>query len=214
MKRAIALAVDHSKSARAARAPQLPANRRAQSREVHTVATQMIQEMESDVHKMMGMIQKLKNRVACDDLTGLLRRDEFFHRLEGMRAQAQGGSISVIMLDIDNFKQINDHEGHIVGDHVIHRVAKVIQRCIRAGAEVGRFGGEEFILALCASPQRARVLAEALRRQIEREVNVTVSVGVATAQAAASEIRRMVGQADQALYQAKQTGKNRVCLAA
>jgi two-component system cell cycle response regulator len=57
-------------------------------------------------------------------------------------------------------------------------------------------------------------LAEALRRQIEREVNVTVSVGVATAQAAASEIRRMVGQADQALYQAKQTGKNRVCLAA
>lgn len=211
MKRAIALAVvPKERSARIARRAQS----RAPSRETHAVATQMIQEMESDVHKMMGMIQKLKNRVACDDLTGLLRRDEFFHRLEGMRAQAQGGSISVIMLDIDNFKQINDQEGHIVGDHVILRVAQVIQRCIRAGAEVGRFGGEEFILALCASPERARVLAEALRRQIEREVNVTVSVGVATAQAAASEIRRMVGQADQALYQAKQTGKNRVCLAA
>jgi diguanylate cyclase len=190
------------------------ASRRSASRQDHTVATLVIQEMESDVHKMMGMIQKLKNRVACDDLTGLLRRDEFFHRLEGMRARVQGGSISVIMIDIDDFKRINDTEGHIVGDHVIHRVAKVIQRCIRAGAEVGRFGGEEFILALCASPQRARVLAEALRRQIEREVNVTVSVGVATAQAAVSEIRRMVGQADQALYQAKQAGKNRVCLAA
>ncbi|OYW20399.1 MAG: hypothetical protein B7Z54_01235, partial [Sphingobacteriales bacterium 12-47-4] len=102
----------------------------------------------SDVHKMMGMIQKLKNRVACDDLTGLLRRDEFFHRLETMSAQAHGGAVSVILVDIDNFKSINDTEGHLVGDHVLHRVAKVIKRCIRAGAEVGRFGGEEFILAL------------------------------------------------------------------
>ena len=178
------------------------------------VASQMIQEMESDVHKMMGTIQKLKNRVACDDLTGLLRRDEFFHRLESMRAQSHGGEISLIMVDIDNFKKINDSEGHVVGDHVLHRVAKVLKRCVRAGAEVGRFGGEEFILALAASPHRARVLAEALRRQIEREVNVTVSVGVATAQATAAEIRKMVGKADHALFEAKQTGKNRVCLAA
>lgn len=178
------------------------------------VTSQMIQEMESDVHKMMATIQKLKNRVACDDLTGLLRRDEFFHRLDTMSAQAQGGAVSVIMIDIDNFKAINDTEGHVVGDHVIHRVARVLKRCIRAGAEVGRFGGEEFILALPSCPRRAQVLAEALRRQIQREVNVTVSVGVATAQAGEREIRRMVGKADHALYQAKQTGKNRVCLAA
>lgn len=178
------------------------------------VASQMIQEMESDVYKMMGMIQKLKNRVGCDDLTGLLRRDEFFHKVEGMVAQAQGGAVSIIMVDIDNFKKINDSEGHIVGDHVLHRVARVLKRCVRAGAEVGRFGGEEFILALVASPHRARVLAEALRRQIQREVNVTVSVGVATNEANNGEIRRMVGQADHALYEAKQTGKNKVCLAA
>ncbi len=177
------------------------------------VASQMIQEMESDVHKMMGMIQKLKNRVACDDLTGLLRRDEFFQRLETMTAQAHGGAISVIMVDIDNFKAVNDLEGHIVGDHVLHRVAKVLKRCVRAGAEVGRFGGEEFILAISTGMHQAKVLAEALRRQIQREVNVTVSVGVATAENH-GEIRRMVGQADQALYQAKQTGKNKVCLAA
>jgi diguanylate cyclase (GGDEF)-like protein len=177
------------------------------------VASRMIQEMETDVHKMMGMLQKLKNRVACDDLTGLLRRDEFFHRLEGMSAQAHGGNVSLIMVDIDNFKKINDTEGHIVGDHVLHRVAKVLKRCTRAGAEVGRFGGEEFVLALVADPQRAQSLAEALRRQIQREVNVTVSVGVATANAQA-EIRRTVGRADQALMEAKQTGKNKVCLAA
>jgi diguanylate cyclase (GGDEF)-like protein len=181
------------------------------------VATQMIQEMEADVLKMMGMIQKLRNRVACDDLTGLLRRDEFFHRLDTMVAHAQGGPVSVILIDIDNFKQINDTEGHLVGDHVLHRVGRVIQRCIRAGAEAGRFGGEEFILAICASPERARNLAEALRRQIQREVNVTVSVGVATVRSAEAdqrEIRQVVGQADLALYQAKHAGKNRVCLAA
>lgn len=179
------------------------------------VATQMIQEMESDVHRMMGMIQKLRNRVACDDLTGLLRRDEFFHRLEQMVGNSQGGAVSVILLDIDNFKAINDTEGHVVGDHVLHRVGQVLGRCVRAGAEVGRFGGEEFILAICAPAARAQVLAEALRRQIQREVNVTVSVGVATTQKAeAKEIRHMVGQADHALYAAKHAGKNRVCLAA
>ena len=96
---------------------------------------------------------------------------------------------------------------------MIHRVARVLKRCVRAGAEVGRFGGEEFVVALVASPERAHVLAEALRRTIEREVTVTVRVGVATAQKNA-EIRSMVGKADSALDQAKQTGKNRVCLAA
>lgn len=179
------------------------------------VATQMIQEMESDVHRMMGMIQKLRNRVACDDLTGLLRRDEFFHRLDQMVGTAQGSAVSVILIDIDNFKAINDHEGHLVGDHVLHRVAQVVRRCARAGAETGRFGGEEFILAICAPAPRARALAEALRRQIQREVNVTVSVGVATTQSSqVDEIRGMVGRADQALYDAKNAGKNRVCLAA
>lgn len=181
------------------------------------VATQMIQEMESDVLKMMGMIQKLRNRVACDDLTGLLRRDEFFHRLNDMVARAQGAPVALILVDIDNFKQINDTEGHLVGDHVLHRVGRVLQRCVRAGAEVGRYGGEEFIVAICASPDRARNLAEALRRQIQREVNVTVSVGVATVRSADAdqrEIRQAVGQADLALYEAKHTGKNRVCLAA
>jgi diguanylate cyclase (GGDEF)-like protein len=184
------------------------------------VATEMIQEMEGDIHRLMGTIEKLKSRVACDDLTGLLRRDEFFHRLEQMMGLAQGLPVSLILIDIDNFKQINDLEGHLVGDHVLHRVGTVLQRCKRVGAEVGRFGGEEFLVAVCCSKERAMALAEALRRQIQREVCVTVSVGVATSEAkveaksAVGEIRRAVGRADEAMYQAKKTGKNRVCLAA
>lgn len=179
-----------------------------------TLASELLQEMEADVYKMMGMLQKLKARVNTDDLTGLLRRNEFFHRMERMKESSQGGDVALIILDIDNFKQINDLEGHVVGDHILKRVADVLQRCRKAGAEVGRFGGEEFVVGVCANKRRAQVLAEALRKQIQREVNVTVSVGVATAQAADWEVRRMVGMADKALYDAKHAGKNRVCLAA
>ncbi|MGZ3668346.1 MAG: GGDEF domain-containing protein, partial [Bdellovibrionota bacterium] len=146
-------------------------------------------------------------------LTGLLRRNEFFRQLDAMVAP-RSGDVAMILIDIDDFKRINDLEGHVVGDHVLQRVSRVIQRCLKAGAEVGRFGGEEFVLAICAGPERAGILAEALRRQIQREVNVTVSVGVATAKTAEWDVRKMVGLADKALYQAKHAGKNRVCLAA
>lgn len=186
-----------------------------QNQELTQEATsQMLLEVESEIERITKLLQKLKGRVANDDLTGVLRREEFFHRLDRMMSGAQGADVAVIMLDIDNFKQINDSEGHVVGDHVLQRVGQVLRRCLKVGAEVARFGGEEFILAFGGTKVAAKSLAEALRRQIQREVNVTVSVGVATAQSASWEIRRMVGMADEALYQAKHTGKNRVCLAA
>jgi diguanylate cyclase (GGDEF)-like protein len=177
------------------------------------LASQVIEQLESEVEKVMGLLTSLKGRVTRDDLTGLLRRNEFFRKLHELVA-ARNGEVAVLLFDIDDFKRINDLEGHIVGDHVLQRVSSVIQRCHKAGAEVGRFGGEEFVIAISASPERARVLAEALRRQIQREVNVTVSVGVATAKKADWDVRRLVGMADQALYEAKHAGKNRVCLAA
>jgi diguanylate cyclase (GGDEF)-like protein len=174
-------------------------------------ASDLLHEMEADIYKVMLTLEKLKGRVNTDDLTGLLRRNEFFYRLDLMKGR---GEVAMILLDIDNFKRINDVEGHVVGDHILQRVAEVLRRCKKAGAEVGRFGGEEFVVAICASKRRAQVLAEALRKQIQREVNVTVSVGVATAEAAEWNVRRMVGMADKALYEAKHAGKNRVCLAA
>lgn len=173
----------------------------------------MLEQLESDVTKMMGVLHRLKSRVTNDDLTGLLQRNEFFRRLETM-VSYRSGDVSLLILDVDDFKRINDLEGHVVGDHVLQRVGQVIQRCLKAGAEVGRFGGEEFVVALAVDQERTRILAEALRRQIQREVNVTVSIGVATARTADWEVRKMVGLADKALYDAKHAGKNRVCLAA
>lgn len=174
-------------------------------------AVGIIDSLEQEIERIQRTIKALKHKVACDDLTGLLRRDEFFHSLERMIGQ---GEVSVIMLDIDNFKMINDTEGHQSGDLAIQRVAHVVARTVRAGATAGRYGGEEFIIAHCGNAESAKALAEALRRQIEREVCVTVSVGVATARQANNVIGQMVGMADKALYAAKKTGKNRVCLAA
>jgi diguanylate cyclase (GGDEF)-like protein len=185
-----------------------------QNQNSNPIATDMLENLEVEIFRVMRTLQKLKNRIGKDDLTGLYRRDEFFARLEQMLGGSQGADVAVIMLDIDNFKKLNDSEGHVAGDHVLQRVANVIQRCTKAGATTGRYGGEEFIVAHCGNEASAMALAEALRRQIEREVNVTVSVGVATARQANAEIRRMVGMADLALYQAKHLGKNRVNLAA
>lgn len=178
------------------------------------IASETLEHMEAEIFRIMRTLQKLKKQVGKDDLTGLNRRNEFFAKLEQMIAKSQGADVAVLMIDIDNFKLINDREGHVVGDHVLKRVAQVIQRCAKAGATTGRYGGEEFIIAHCGNEASAYALAEALRKQIEREVNVTVSVGVATALKASSEISRMVGMADEAMYQAKCSGKNKVCLAA
>ena len=175
--------------------------------------SQILAQLESQVTRMTAIIAKLRRRVANDDLTGLLRRGEFFERPESSVSR-RNGDVTIIILDIDDFKRINDSEGHVVGDHILQRVSEVIRRCNRAGAEVGRFGGEEFVVAVPANQQTSVALAEALRRQIQREVNVTVSVGVATARQANWETRKMVGMADKALYQAKLAGKNRVRLAA
>lgn len=175
--------------------------------------SQLLDEIEGDIARVMRVLVNLKGRVTRDDLTGLLRRNEFFYHLEEM-TQARLGEVAFLILDIDDFKRINDIEGHVVGDHVLQRVGQVVQRCSRAGAYVGRFGGEEFVVAVSASREQAAALAEALRKQIQREVNVTVSVGVATAASANWDVRKMVGMADKALFDAKHAGKNKVCLAA
>lgn len=176
-------------------------------------AFELLEAMEKEVTRLQRTIQALKNNVGRDDLTGLLRRNELFAQIEDMKA-ASPNDFAVIILDIDNFKRINDTEGHQTGDLVIQRVAAVIARAAKANACVGRYGGEEFLIAHCGSAESAKALAEAVRRQIEREVCVTVSVGVATALQAKSDISRMVEMADEALYVAKKSGKNRVALAA
>lgn len=178
------------------------------------LTSELLHNMEGEIERLMHLLRDLRKKVREDDLTGLLRRDEFFYRLAQILREGQGGNFSILMIDIDNFKQLNDSRGHQAGDEALKRVAQVIGRCGRTGAATGRYGGEEFIVAICGSEKLAKALGEALRRQIAREVGVTVSVGIASAHQAEFEASRMVAMADEALYRAKQGGKNRVCTAA
>ena len=177
-------------------------------------ASEMVRSMESEIERLMHLLKDLRRKVREDDLTGLLRRDEFFYRLSQILGEGQGGNLSILMIDIDDFKNLNDTKGHQAGDEALKRVAQVIGRCSRTGAATGRYGGEEFIVAICGGEKLAKALGEALRRQIAKEVGVTVSVGIASAHQAEFEASRMVAMADEALIRAKSGGKNRVCTAA
>lgn len=178
------------------------------------VASELLETMELEIHRLMRTLEKLKTKVRHDDLTGLLRRNEFFAHLAKTLQHGQGGNLSILMLDIDNFKKLNDQEGHQAGDVALQRVAEVISRCTQTGAAAGRYGGEEFIIAVCGSEMLAKALGEAIRRQVAKEVGLTVSVGIASAHQAEFEASRMVAMADRALSEAKRAGKNRVMAAA
>ncbi|KQP35496.1 diguanylate cyclase [Pseudorhodoferax sp. Leaf274] len=169
---------------------------------------------------------RLQALATTDPLTGLANRrklDEVL-QLEFRRVQRGAAPLSLLLVDIDHFKQFNDTHGHHVGDEVLQRVAAEMTRLAqRAGDLAARLGGEEFVLLLPgAGAEEAALLAQALRRQVgaldlgtAAAGRITVSVGVATVDAALqlSEPGELLRRADAALYRAKREGRNRVVTA-
>ncbi|PZA06541.1 MULTISPECIES: sensor domain-containing diguanylate cyclase [unclassified Meiothermus] len=160
---------------------------------------------------------RLKHLAERDELTGLYNRRVLMARFreEFHRALRYGQPLSLLMIDVDGFKEYNDTYGHPAGDEVLKQVARRIQSRLRAGDLLARYGGEEFALLLPNTPsQGAMALAERLRQEVEQASwpsrPVTISVGVATQSAAAEEPHTLLAAADEALYQAKRLGKNRV----
>ncbi|WP_310385282.1 GGDEF domain-containing protein [Roseateles sp.] len=157
-----------------------------------------------------------------DMLTGLANRRAISDQLQSTvaRAQRQGQYLSVLMLDIDHFKRVNDNYGHQAGDVVLRAVAQALQSRLRAQDQIGRFGGEEFLAILPdTSLDGAQVLAEALRAAVEATptqwgahcISTTISIGVrGGAITGADTADSLVAAADAALYRAKQGGRNRV----
>lgn len=166
--------------------------------------------------------ETLRHQSVRDPLTGLYNRRYFEETgaRELARAHRQGGPLSLLMLDVDHFKQFNDVHGHAVGDMVLRRLGHVLGRQFREEDVVCRYGGEEFMVMLPnCSPPAALERAEALRTATEALVlaapdssglTVTVSVGVTTTTGDRSDLSVLVRQADQALYRAKAQGRNRV----
>lgn len=161
---------------------------------------------------------------ATDALTGLLNRRMLEERLqiEQQRAQRYGKAFSLLMLDIDHFKKINDSYGHLAGDAVLKALASALSQQTRDIDSVARFGGEEFVIVLPETDgDGARVVAERIRTAIAGapfvlpdgcEIGVTVSIGIACFPLDAVNIEVLLERADQALYLSKNTGRNRVSL--
>jgi len=141
--------------------------------------------------------------------------------VEQRRAERYGIAYSVLMLDIDRFKRINDRFGHLIGDQVIRAVAQVGAKMLRPTDIMARYGGEEFIVTLTHTDLRgALTVAERLRHTVSNvalptpdgALNMTISVGISTHRKPAL-LDHIIGAADRALYQAKASGRNRVCAA-
>ena len=150
-----------------------------------------------------------------DALTGLANKRAFDERLDvALRdAAAQDESISLVLFDLDDFKQVNDEHGHLVGDEVLREVGRVLMRVVRADDEVFRIGGEEFTIVVRGASAVAARIAERLRGALAEQRRgqplPTVSAGVATFPAHASSAEDLLRKADVALYAAKLAGKNR-----
>ena len=162
--------------------------------------------------------ERLRAEAMHDSLTGLFNHAAFLDQLdkEILRARRQHTPLAVIMADLDHFKTINDRYGHLTGDSVLRETARRLRTSLRASDVIGRYGGEEFIVAApgCTTGDAA-LLAERLRSSIcdapievpTGKIKVTLSLGVAAAINASTSLLRA---ADEALYRAKDAGRNRV----
>jgi diguanylate cyclase (GGDEF)-like protein len=177
-----------------------------------------------DVTEYTTYENKLLEMTKVDALTRLFNRSHLEKRLseELERHRRFAAQFSIIMIDIDYFKTINDTRGHLCGDHALRQLAAILQQMVRAVDVVGRYGGEEFCCVLPGtSVANAAILAERLRIRVAEapfsygaeQFSITISLGVAECGAGTETLEGLVGSADEALYRAKHAGRNRVVCA-
>jgi two-component system, cell cycle response regulator len=199
----------------------LAPSRRGASHEDRRLVAMMANELGGPL-RMAALVAEARRLASTDTLTGLLNRRAFVERIEKARAASdkQLFPISMLLLDVDHFKKVNDTLGHDAGDAVLQGVARVLLSIARKSDFVARWGGEEFVLCLTSTAEAgARVAAERVRRAIAEakytlpngnEHHATASVGLASAESAAWDIHDLIGRSDKAMYAAKHRGRNRV----
>lgn len=176
------------------------------------------------VGRKMRQTRELKRLAMTDELTGLPNRRAMFEfgNESLSRSAASAAPLSVLMIDVDHFKRINDTHGHAVGDQVLQRLARSLVSVIRDGDRLGRVGGEEFMAVLpgvssdeagrIAERMRQAALSESASGRDDEAVRFSVSIGVAGT-AGVTALDTLLSRADEALYRAKAGGRNRVCVA-
>jgi diguanylate cyclase (GGDEF)-like protein len=188
----------------------------------HDVFRYLVGQASASVENV-ALHEVVSEQAVTDDLTGLANGRAFRDATdkEAARAERFGHDLSLLMLDIDDFKQVNDTHGHLQGDAVLRAIARILVSESRGVDEPARYGGEEFVVALPETDGHGALeLAERIRARIEAEpvplvdgrgeISVTASLGAATLPHAARDIPELIAAADAALYEAKRAGKNQV----
>jgi diguanylate cyclase (GGDEF)-like protein len=180
------------------------------------------EDLEREKTELLRAREQMRHFAEHDDLTGLWNHRIIVERLriEVERSRRENAPLSVILIDLDHFKQINDTLGHPAGDRALKEMGVILLRSVRSYDWVGRYGGEEFLLILPGSNySSARLRAEQLRVSVEsarilsgdRHINMTASFGVASG--FPSDYEALIKAADTALYEAKDRGRNCVVAA-
>lgn len=172
------------------------------------------------LHLVLSEVQRM---ATIDSLTGVLNRRCLFDlaKREFERSQRYGSVFTLLMLDVDHFKRINDTYGHMVGDEVLKSLTQAIQRSLRQVDQFGRYGGEEFVIVLPESPlniarqvgDRLRTISSQLSIPTKTDpISLTVSIGIAAYNPQDKAVEDIFERADRALYQAKAKGRDRCCV--
>lgn len=180
-------------------------------------------ELTQRVGELEDEMRRLSEEVSTDQLTQIANRRGLLQAFEAERSRLErgGGQLSIGLLDIDNFKRLNDELGHSAGDEALKSLAALVSSTLRPTDQVARYGGEEFVVLLPDTPvdegqqiltRLQRSLTGGLFMHESKQVFVTFSAGV-TAYRESEAIEQALERADQALYEAKRTGKNRTCVA-
>ncbi len=161
----------------------------------------------------LSQYEKVQESAVTDALTGLHNRLELTKKFDKLLAELSSKSepMSVLMIDVDNFKNFNDTRGHPEGDRILRSISEVIKSTAPKESICCRYGGEEFLVILPGFPQQpAKDLAEKLRSEVEKCCELTISIGLMTCMNSSASRELLIREADRALYRAKHLGKNKV----
>jgi diguanylate cyclase len=186
--------------------------------------TQRLEESKLEIDQLRQTLQQVTTEAQRDGLTGLFNRRTFERVLEEYMTASdeQHIDLCVILIDVDHFKKFNDTYGHLLGDEVLKIVARTLMDMLKGRDVVARFGGEEFVAVLPATPiEGALRVADAIRQSIANKElkrkdtgqnfgQITVSLGVSSYRHGVDDIPKLIRRADEALYESKKLGRNRV----